>query len=1386
MPATVRRCPFVAPRVGSPLRSSVHLAAAVSAVLLLGSAEALQAATFTVDRVDDAPSATACDPATPNDCSLRGAVLAANGLAEASTITVPAGTYVLSQPSTCAFRLKGADAPIVGTQKTLCVTRNVTIAGAGAAATMIDGNHQVGPVIAVSGDVDDAHLEGMTIANGNLTNPGIFNGAGGGINNNGTLTLADGRVIGNETAAFGGGGIYNLGSLTIARSTIAQNKAPTSVGGGIYSGGQATLAVSDSTIADNSAISGGGLFNAAVTNAVVTTSTISGNQATSLGGGIFNSGSGGAPPTTLTITSSTISGNQSGSSGGGIYNNVVTSVLLNNVTVTDNTGAATNAGGRGGGLSNAFNGAFALQNTIVAGNHDVQGVAPDCAATAGQQGTSAFLSRGHNLIQDPTNCALSGDLTGNLLGVDPLLGPLADNGGATATHVVPAESPAIDAGNPPPPGSGPLACAAVDQRGFVRPAGAACDVGAFERAQPGSLHVAPNHGGNGGTVTAVVYGFAGDGDATVKLARSGEPDVVGAETHRGASGILSARFDLTGRAPGAWDVVVSAGGTSTTLPGGFTIEPGGAPDLWVDIIGRSVIRIGRPARFTVFYGNRGNVDAVGVPVILSVPAGFPFRVFFPIAPPPAHPDRVREDWQAVPVTVETAPNATLASVPLLLPIVPSGYTGVLQFELTSPVDNGSTEIFVGTGQPLFAPELDETNVSDAVAAAVAYLDEAGGVVVPPAVLPDVADYARTQLRAAVDEGRTAFVASLGTGLPVYSSARLHLDVALFAATRVAETATSARAFERAVGLLAALLGRLEPSAARAAGQGPPIAPCTGGVLREGETCTPPDKIFPPDIPPPPGCDLKDPTTFKHCKPTEAHCKNLGTHLVVTLQNGDALCVPKKPPKNCAKIDNPVLGSGNVSCKVWPLAPRGSIDPNDKTGTLGAAPTNVVPGAMPLTYTVQFENLSTATAPAQEVVVTDRLDVAALDLATFSLGPMGFGDVAISPAPGAQSYSGGVDLRPAQNLVVLVRAALDAATGIVTWRFTSADPDTLELPDDPLAGFLPPNTSPPAGDGSVVFSIAPRAGLSTGASVCNQAEIVFDANSSIATPEWCNAFDGDAPASAVAALPALQTSTSFPLAWSGTDVGTGILDYSVFVSTNDGPFTPLVRDTTATSIQFDGAPGNTYAFYSVARDLVGNVEGVTGADTVTHVVGPDGPHDLAVTKIAAPKTVALSAKTPSKAVLVKVQVQNRGPHAETIADETVLQNLVTLDVASRGACPAPSATLVKGAPQKKLPITIKSKKQSVAVFTVTLGCANDPAKTGKSEDHGDYTMSARVHHAALGGGDAHPDDDHCPRQVPPPGVPDAFPNGKIVDRGCGTKKPDKTFGGDVVVDVTVKP
>jgi cysteine-rich repeat protein len=160
------------------------------------------------------------------------------------------------------------------------------------------------------------------------------------------------------------------------------------------------------------------------------------------------------------MTNSTVSGNASAGISGGCEGE--RSTIVSNSTVAFNVGP---------GILDIFDpGSFlAIANTIVAEN-----LGGDC--------TGKLVSRGYNLIEDPTGCVIDGDSTGVMTGQSPRLAPLADNGGPTQTHALMPGSPAINLGNPATPGSGGTACEAIDQRGVSRLQTSRCDMGAYENA----------------------------------------------------------------------------------------------------------------------------------------------------------------------------------------------------------------------------------------------------------------------------------------------------------------------------------------------------------------------------------------------------------------------------------------------------------------------------------------------------------------------------------------------------------------------------------------------------------------------------------------------------------------------------------------------------------------------------------------------------------------------------------------------------------------------------------------------------------------------------------------------------------------------------------------
>jgi hypothetical protein len=231
-----------------------------------------------------------------------------------------------------------------------------------------------------------------------------------------------------------------------------------------------------------------------------------------------------------------------------------------------------------------------------------------------------------------------------------------------------------------------------------------------------------------------------------------------------------------------------------------------------------------------------------------------------------------------------------------------------------------------------------------------------------------------------------------------------------------------------------------------------------------------------------------------------------------------------------------------------------------------------------------------------VVITDQLDVTNDDLGSLSLGPITFGTQLVTPSPLQTSYSTTVDLGPATNLLVAVNGNLNSSTGLLTWNLQSLDPTTMQPPTDPTVGFLPPGTG-----GSVFFTVSPKKGLATNTQIQNQATVVFDVNPPMNTPAWLNTLDNTPPTSSVQPLPSTEPPAGFTVSWSGTDVGAGVQDFTIYVSDNGSAFTVWRQNTTATSAAYTGQVGHTYGFYSIARDLVGNVEAAkTSAEATTTV------------------------------------------------------------------------------------------------------------------------------------------------------------------------------------------
>ena len=283
----------------------------------------------------------------------------------------------------------------------------------------------------------------------------------------------------------------------------------------------------------------------------------------------------------------------------------------------------------------------------------------------------------------------------------------------------------------------------------------------------------------------------------------------------------------------------------------------------------------------------------------------------------------------------------------------------------------------------------------------------------------------------------------------------------------------------------------------------------------------------------------------------------------------------------------------------------SHDPNDIEGPQGFGSQGFVQPGDIFPYLIEFTNDPTATARAQTVTITEQLSVN-LDWNTFRLGDIGFGSTVIQVPQGLTTYSTQLDETATLGVLVDVTAGINLKTGLVTWTFTSLDATTLDVPANPLAGFLPPDQNPPEGEGFVSYTVQLGANDTTGTIVNAKATVVFDTNAPINTPEFTNTLAASPPTSSINALPAATTSTSFTVSWSGSDgAGPGIASYDVFVSEDGGAFQPLEINTSSTSTPLTGQFGHTYNFFSVATDGLGLAQSApaSGQASITLVTSP---------------------------------------------------------------------------------------------------------------------------------------------------------------------------------------
>ena len=656
----------------------------------------------------------------------------------------------------------------------------------------------------------------------------------------------------------------------------------------------------------------------------------------------------------------------------------------------------------------------------------------------------------------------------------------------------------------------------------------------------------PNQAGNVGTIMMLIAGQGLTDDATAQLAGSTTiaSDFIFAEP---GGTMLNAMFDLSGTTPGdRFDLVVNDGsGKTFILQNALLIEELVEPEISVQLSGPNFFRSWLPPiRYYVTVSNRGNVDAMMVPLSIAVSkagGGILEPEFDVFDLDPTQFDFMPDGFPGWGDNIALEDRGDRNVLSVIIPFIKAGETMVFSYL-------GRGRRHKAWTSPSGDPVVDDTGPVFSRVSAVR----------PNKVTLSTADN----------------TVNMWMGISIEETIQMALigghkdDAGMMTPDEIAAlTAGEAQAIANCVGamVLNVGLGVLPTSCAQA------IAARVTGFISAVVSVT--------------------------SSPSDRTATVSGLSMVSALVTTTLQCATDLNPwargigfgmglvagvNECIDIFGEMSGDGLGSDEI------GAYDPNDKLGPAGNTSERYTAGIDAAGYLIRFENDTSATAPALLVHITDQIDTEKFDLTTFSLGPVGFGDILVTPPPGLKQWTTLIEVPDEDRFVVRVNASLNMDSGVATWQMMAIDPETGQYPMDPTAGFLPPNHNPPEGDGSVFFTIKPKENLPSGTQLCNEASIVFDVEDPIITPPWCNVLDFDDPVSQMLALEPEQGDTIFTVSWDGFDPTSGVAEFLVYYSTNEGPYS-LWKLTEETSAVFTGAQDSTYSFYSVARDIAGNFE-----------------------------------------------------------------------------------------------------------------------------------------------------------------------------------------------------
>lgn len=632
----------------------------------------------------------------------------------------------------------------------------------------------------------------------------------------------------------------------------------------------------------------------------------------------------------------------------------------------------------------------------------------------------------------------------------------------------------------------------------------------------GLREVISNKAGNTGDGTFFVYG-GGFTDKTIVYLQDAQGNkITPTRTFLYKLDALSVTFDFRGAKEGVYSVVAEIDGKKYTLENSFTIEKGTKPEPFVNISGRDRILFGRWQTYTLNFGNKGNVDATGVPLILvfSEPTGF--DVEFPELVlnqnTQLKSDKNYNDFKDLPNYFKIdnlfgeAFNGRVYA--LYIPVIPANSNQSMKILVRT---NQNIQIYAWMTEPYFMSPIDK-KIEDCIRIGMLKAIKDGLVDIGLNNMPVVGciyNFWNQYLESSMweymtpdaDPSQKSREKSWKETIFSWGNSALDLTVLIFNCAK--DFVAPLKAYSVAI-QVAVLINNIK-----------------GNYLFERE------------------------------------------------------CREKYKP----------LSQENKNIRAV-----ASFDPNEIVGPTGFADGNYTLNNIAYPYTIYFENLKTASAPAQEVVIIDTLESEKYDFSTFSFGKVTWGNKEITPLPGLKEFTLDYSLKPENPNILRINAKFDEQTGIVYWQFITLDTNTMNLTEDPEGGFLPPNKNAPEGEGSVQFSVLLKPNLPHNDEIRNKAKIFFDLNEPIITNTYSNKIDIVTPHSQLYEIAYTPKPNVYRIKSKGNDDGSGIRHKRIYASINGGDYFPLLT-TNEDVLYIELEPDSTYYFFSQAVDSVGNLEPV---------------------------------------------------------------------------------------------------------------------------------------------------------------------------------------------------